>query len=48
MKITPDTIRSKISEMSISLLEIEDEIGELELTVKILQEKIGIDQAPNR
>lgn len=47
MKITPDTIRSKISEMSKSLQEKEEKIGELELLVKILQERNGIDKALN-
>lgn len=47
MKITPDTIRSKISEISKSLQEKEEKIGELELLVKILQERIGIDKALN-
>jgi peptidoglycan hydrolase CwlO-like protein len=47
MKITPDTIRNKISEISKSLQEKEEKIGELELTVKILQGRISNDQALN-
>lgn len=47
MKITSNNIRRRISEISKSLQEKEEKIGELELLVKILQERIGIDKALN-